>query len=202
MLPGMAPCADRAAPAPLHRVVDHQIDTCSDRDNGFEEEHEHLTAPLSRRPTRSSEGLEKEAPVGRVLVATGTQSCRDRLASLSQERSGSHDHPFPPPGSGTPWPKDGQSFSHGIGRGRNILLSERWLWSASLFPQEDAHAWFFSHNGQSQAKRFMSIGIACSSFSSPTSSVLTRACTTGEPDDTMREASLSTRWETPCASRR
>jgi hypothetical protein len=79
----MASFADLAAPSPLQRFIDHQVDAGFRWHKGLDDEQEQLAADRQRRPAGSIEHLMKEAPIGSCVIATGTQRCRDGAASVS-----------------------------------------------------------------------------------------------------------------------
>jgi hypothetical protein len=118
---------DLAAEAAFERFINHQIDPRACWDKGRDNEKQELATHREPRPAGSVEHLMKEAPVDGLGVATGAQGCCDRAASLRKPRSGEPRHQFPPRRGGTEWPKGRQNFSHGIGKGMNILLSQIWL---------------------------------------------------------------------------
>lgn len=146
----MSSCADLAPPAPLQRFIDHQIDAGSYWHKGFDNEQEELAAYRQRRPASPVEHLVKEAPVAGLSVAAGAQSCCNSAASSGEQRSGSQDHQFSPRGSSKQWPKDGQNFYNGVGKGHEYPPGEIWLWSAFIFPQEAFMPRSFPQNVQSQ----------------------------------------------------
>jgi hypothetical protein len=113
----MASRADRATPAPFQRVIDHEIHAGSGWHNGLDDQHEHLATHRERRPLCSVTDLMEATPGGCPVEAFGTQSCCTGAASLRQQRSGSHRHPFSPCRSRTPWSKNRQNVSNGVGKG-------------------------------------------------------------------------------------
>jgi hypothetical protein len=82
-IPVMVQRADRAAPAPLQRVITDQIHTGPCWYTSLDEKHEHLATHRERRPSCSGEHVRNEALGGCLVVATGTQRCSDRPASLA-----------------------------------------------------------------------------------------------------------------------
>jgi hypothetical protein len=123
----MASCADCAAPASLKRVIDDQVHARSWWDNGLHDEKKHLATHGQRRPACSGEDLMEEAPGARLVMAAGAQGGCDGAAPSGEQRSASHDHPFPPCWSRTQRSKDGQNVSNRGGKGHECPPSKMLL---------------------------------------------------------------------------
>jgi hypothetical protein len=74
--------ADLAAPPPLERFVNHQIDTRSGWHKGLDNEQEQLAAHRQWGPACSIEHLMKSTPRACLVIASGTQGRCYRTTAL------------------------------------------------------------------------------------------------------------------------